>query len=189
MSTKSAGKKKARRPIKSRTKVRRSGVHGKGVYATTPIRKGTRIIEYTGQRLPWKKAMDLPRPQGRRSVPHVLLLPGKWGCHRRRGRRKRIALDQPFLRSELRDLRRRRSDLCVCFAQPEAGGRAFLRLQDHSRGPPDKAAGEGFRLPLRQREMPGNDVGAEVDSSRREGKRGVTISPSTPCRGEQFLLH
>lgn len=40
--------------------VRRSGVHGKGVYATAPIRKGARIIEYTGRHLPWKEAMDLP---------------------------------------------------------------------------------------------------------------------------------
>ena len=40
--------------------VRRSGVHGRGVYATAPIRKGARIIEYTGRHLPWKVAMDLP---------------------------------------------------------------------------------------------------------------------------------
>jgi len=47
-------------PAASRLKVRKSGVHGKGVYATAPIRKGTRIIEYTGEHIPWKKAMDLP---------------------------------------------------------------------------------------------------------------------------------
>lgn len=40
--------------------VRKSGVHGKGVYAIAPIRKGARIIEYTGAHLPWKEAMDLP---------------------------------------------------------------------------------------------------------------------------------
>ncbi|MEO5722169.1 MAG: SET domain-containing protein-lysine N-methyltransferase [Chthoniobacterales bacterium] len=40
--------------------VRRSGVHGKGVYAIAPIRKGARIIEYTGKHIPWKIAMDLP---------------------------------------------------------------------------------------------------------------------------------
>ena len=47
-------------PAASRLKVRKSGVHGKGVYATAPIRKGTRTIEYTGEHIPWKKAMDLP---------------------------------------------------------------------------------------------------------------------------------
>jgi SET domain-containing protein len=40
--------------------VRASGVHGKGVYAAAAIRKGKRIIEYTGRHLPWKVAMDLP---------------------------------------------------------------------------------------------------------------------------------
>jgi SET domain-containing protein len=33
--------------------VRRSPVHGRGVFATQPIRKGTRIIEYKGKRVDW----------------------------------------------------------------------------------------------------------------------------------------
>ena len=47
-------------PIARRIKVRASGIHGKGVYAEGTIRKGTRIIEYTGEHLPWGEAMDLP---------------------------------------------------------------------------------------------------------------------------------
>ncbi|MGZ4966403.1 MAG: SET domain-containing protein [Chthoniobacterales bacterium] len=43
-----------------RIRVAKSRIHGRGVFATTPIRKGSRIIEYTGRRLPWKEAMDLP---------------------------------------------------------------------------------------------------------------------------------
>lgn len=43
-----------------RIKIARSGVHGKGVYATRTIRKGTRIIEYTGARIPWKEAQERP---------------------------------------------------------------------------------------------------------------------------------
>jgi SET domain-containing protein len=39
-------------------KVRRSGVHGRGVFATAPIRKGKRIIEYTGKRVLWKSVPD-----------------------------------------------------------------------------------------------------------------------------------
>ena len=31
--------------------VRKSGIHGRGVYATEKIRKGTAIIEYTGERV------------------------------------------------------------------------------------------------------------------------------------------
>lgn len=40
--------------------MRRSRIHGRGVFAREPIRKGTRIIEYAGERLPWSVAKDLP---------------------------------------------------------------------------------------------------------------------------------
>lgn len=43
-----------------RIEVRRSGVHGRGVYTKDRIRKGARIIEYIGRRLPWKEAQDAP---------------------------------------------------------------------------------------------------------------------------------
>jgi SET domain-containing protein len=43
-----------------RIEVRESAIHGRGVFARARIRKGARIIEYTGRRLPWKKAQDLP---------------------------------------------------------------------------------------------------------------------------------
>jgi hypothetical protein len=43
-----------------RIEVRRSGVHGRGVFAKKRIRKGARIIEYTGRHIPWKEAQDLP---------------------------------------------------------------------------------------------------------------------------------
>ncbi len=56
--TKTASRKTKRSP--ARVKVRRSGVHGKGVYATATIRSGARVIEYTGRHIPWKEAMDLP---------------------------------------------------------------------------------------------------------------------------------
>jgi uncharacterized protein len=39
-----------------RIQVRRSGVHGKGVFALQPIAKGTRLIEYTGEVIPWAVA-------------------------------------------------------------------------------------------------------------------------------------
>ncbi len=41
-----------------RIEVRASGVHGRGVYATKPIAKGTRIIEYTGKRILWKEVAN-----------------------------------------------------------------------------------------------------------------------------------
>jgi hypothetical protein len=36
--------------------VRSSGVHGKGVFATADLPRGTRLIEYVGELLSWKKA-------------------------------------------------------------------------------------------------------------------------------------
>ena len=39
-----------------RIEVRKSGVHGHGVYAVQSIPKATRIIEYTGQRVSWEAA-------------------------------------------------------------------------------------------------------------------------------------
>ncbi len=39
-----------------RIQVRRSGVHGKGVFALTDIAKGEFIIEYIGEVISWKKA-------------------------------------------------------------------------------------------------------------------------------------
>lgn len=39
--------------------VRRSKIHGRGVFATMPIRKGTRIIEYKGKRISYDLACEL----------------------------------------------------------------------------------------------------------------------------------
>jgi SET domain-containing protein len=39
-----------------RIQVRRSGVHGKGVFALKAIAKGETIIEYTGEIITWKQA-------------------------------------------------------------------------------------------------------------------------------------
>jgi len=41
-----------------RIEVRESAVHGRGVYAAHFIPEGTRIIEYTGQRVSWEAAPD-----------------------------------------------------------------------------------------------------------------------------------
>ena len=41
-----------------RIQVRRSGVHGKGVFAVQPIARGEVLIEYTGERISWPQALD-----------------------------------------------------------------------------------------------------------------------------------
>lgn len=40
--------------------VRTSGIHGRGVFAAAKIKKGTRIIEYRGQRTTWEDAVQRP---------------------------------------------------------------------------------------------------------------------------------
>jgi SET domain-containing protein len=47
----------APRPGGRRLQVRRSGVHGKGVFALRPIAAGTRVIEYKGEVISWKEAL------------------------------------------------------------------------------------------------------------------------------------
>jgi hypothetical protein len=41
-----------------RIQVRRSGVHGKGVFAVQPIEPGETLIEYTGEVISWDEALD-----------------------------------------------------------------------------------------------------------------------------------
>jgi hypothetical protein len=41
-------------------RVRNSAIHGRGVFAATTIAKGTRIIEYRGQRTTWDIACERP---------------------------------------------------------------------------------------------------------------------------------
>jgi len=43
---------------KDRIEVRQSGVHGKGVYAIAAIAEGERVIEYKGEHISWKKALE-----------------------------------------------------------------------------------------------------------------------------------
>lgn len=40
-----------------RIQVRRSGVHGRGVFAVAPIAQGERIIEYVGEVIDWPEAL------------------------------------------------------------------------------------------------------------------------------------
>lgn len=43
-------------PRGPKVQVRQSGVHGKGVFALRPIKKGERILEYKGEIISWAKA-------------------------------------------------------------------------------------------------------------------------------------
>lgn len=41
-----------------RIQIRRSGVHGKGVFARLPIAAGETLLEYTGEIITWQEAQD-----------------------------------------------------------------------------------------------------------------------------------
>src|ERR1700754_4563651 len=45
-------------PAGRKIQVRKSGVHGKGVFAARDIAKGEVIIEYIGERITWPQALD-----------------------------------------------------------------------------------------------------------------------------------
>jgi len=101
--------------------VRESGVHGRGVYARQFIPKGTRIIEYTGERTSWEAA---PNDE---NDPHTFnfgldngqVINPEIGGQRR-------ALDQPFLRSKLRSRRGRRPHIHRCDARyPDRRGTIY----------------------------------------------------------------
>ena len=47
----------APRPGARRLQVRRSGVHGRGVFAARPLRAGERLIEYKGEVIAWDEAL------------------------------------------------------------------------------------------------------------------------------------
>jgi SET domain-containing protein len=60
--TQAAKRKDPRPPINGkhvgrRIQVRRSGVHGKGVFALAPLSKGEQIIEYVGEIITWPEAL------------------------------------------------------------------------------------------------------------------------------------
>jgi uncharacterized protein len=56
----------------ARVKMRDSKIHGRGVFAKRPIAKGTRIVEYKGERITWKQA-DQRYPDDPDAPSHTFL--------------------------------------------------------------------------------------------------------------------
>ncbi|NBX56054.1 MAG: SET domain-containing protein [Betaproteobacteria bacterium] len=57
-------------PSGRRIQTRRSGVHGKGVFAVQPIPKGDTVIEYVGEIITWKEA-DRRHPHDPKDPNHT----------------------------------------------------------------------------------------------------------------------
>ena len=62
-----------------RISVRRSPIHGKGVFATVTILRGELICEYKGKRVPWEAAMARP-PRDLAQPEHTFLFDIGDGC-------------------------------------------------------------------------------------------------------------
>ena len=60
------------RKARRRFAVRRSSIHGRGVFALAPIRKGSRLIEYLGERMSHDEADDRYGEEHSNS-PHTML--------------------------------------------------------------------------------------------------------------------
>jgi SET domain-containing protein len=58
----------AERPTRRLYRVRKSGIHGRGVFAATTIRKGAVIVEYRGQLTTWEIVNE--RPDSDPANPH-----------------------------------------------------------------------------------------------------------------------
>lgn len=61
-----------RRPSRPRFIARKSGIHGRGVFALAPIAKGERIVEYTGERITHREANRRERA-AKGKPPHTFL--------------------------------------------------------------------------------------------------------------------
>ena len=91
--------------------VRRSRLHGRGVFTTRAVPQGTLLLEYLGERISHRGGgRALLRRDGARRV-RAALHRRPHGRHRRRRRRSRRALREPLVRAELRGRRDRRAHL------------------------------------------------------------------------------
>lgn len=90
--------------------VRRSSIHGKGVFATRPLASGERVLKYKGAVMAWREAVRRHRREG--VAGHTFLFglsDGRVIDGSRGGNSARW--HEPCVRAELRDHRRRWSHL------------------------------------------------------------------------------
>lgn len=63
---------RSKRIAQRRFVVRKSSIHGRGVFALSPIPKGSRLIEYTGERISHEEA-DERYAEEQENSPHTML--------------------------------------------------------------------------------------------------------------------
>lgn len=95
--------------------VRRSGLHGKGVFARRAIRCGETIIEYKGERV---DEAEIARryPENRNGLNHTFVFGLSEDLNIDGGVQGNSALHQSRLRTQLRHLLAQAARLCACGA-------------------------------------------------------------------------
>jgi uncharacterized protein len=144
--------------------VRESGVHGRGVYATAPIEAGSRIIEYTGERIDWEEAV--------RRHPHDPAQPNHTFYFHIEGGQ---VIDALYGGNDARWINHACEPNCEA---DEVDGRVFIQaLRDIEPGAGRAAhaqAEEAVRLLVRRRHLPRHDAGTQA------AVRGAVMSAAAP---------
>ena len=146
--------------------VRNSPIHGRGVFATKKIRKGTVIVEYKGRRTSYEKAVSRPDSDPGDSA-HTFLFELDDGR----------VIDASVRGNSARWINHSCDPNCATFEDEDgrvfvearrcenpARRRARLRLQAECRRPAHPAGACGIRLPVRHRQVPG------IVARRQSGK-------------------
>ena len=122
-----------------------------GAFALRRIRKGTRIVEYLGERVSHREADRRYESKDANDNHTFLFIVDSQDRHRCRRRRQRGALHQSFLRSQLRVGDREAAASSSSHPHHRARRGADLRLPDPARGGRSAEHRRDLRLPLRLR--------------------------------------
>ena len=157
----------APQPGGRRIQVRRSGVHGKGMFAVAPLAKGDEVIEYTGEVITWREALRR-HPHDPNDPDHTFyfhiddkhVIDAKFGGNSARWINHACT-------PELRGRRGRRPRLHQGAARHRARRGAVLRLRPRHRRALHREAEEAVRMPLRHAGLPRHDARAQAMSPGR----------------------
>ena len=152
------------------------------------IRKGTRIIEYLGQRISWRTA-DKRYDDEKMGRHHTFLFTvDDKTCIDAARERQRRALPQPLVRPNCEAINDRKRIFIEARQNITAGDGAALRLPVRAHRRPHGGGREVLRVPLRLAEVPRHHPRAEVDrradvAVRRAADPARADAPARGLRG------
>ena len=168
-----------------RIAVRRSGVHGKGVFAVAPIKAGERVVEYKGERISWKEALRR-HPHDPSEPNHTFyfaldeggVIDGKIDGNSARWINHSCAPN-----CEAEEVKGR---VYIHAARHRAGRGTVLRLRPRDRREADEDAQARVRVPLRRGVVPrhaARDVRRGRQEEKEEGQEGRQVR--VPVEGQE----